>query len=355
MTIFRSAIFPALLSVSLSWSSIAMAYDPAAAAAAANRIMQPAIGCRTPWACVGKDCGNWGTGPRPTCRTPEPRLKLVSLQLDVSGTTKEARAAAAIRLIEQAVDAEGKGVYVLPEYTLCPLPNAAAAAAHQEPVPGPMTGRFGEIARKRGIWIVIGMSETSTDPMRPYNAIVILGPQGELYRYHKTHLYEPGVEGSIRETQMYMPGESLDVFNIEGWCVGVMVCFDGNFPEVPRVLSLKGAQIILYCNGRNIVGQEAEVASAANATVVLVANYVGYSGMDTGLGTSRIITPPQDNWAKPVVVEGQKEGWIAKELIYEDVERWRNLEVVGRCPTIDPRSRRPELYGILTEGAGPGL
>jgi predicted amidohydrolase len=306
----------------------AWALDAAAGTSAWNRIMNP-----------------------PPGRVPQAKLKLVSLQLNVSGTTKEERATAALNLLERGADAEGPGIYVFPEYALCPMPNAAAVAANQEPVPGPMTERFSKVAQKRGIWIAIGMSETSPDPKRPYNAIVILGPHGQLYRYHKTHLYEPGVEGAIRETQIFLPGESLDVFNIEGWRVGVMVCFDGMFPEVPRVLSLKGAQIILYCNGRNLVGPEAEVASANNVAIVLVANYVGKSGMDTGQGTSRIITPQGGGlWAKSVAVEGEKEGWVAKEFEYAEVERWRNLQVLGRCPVIDPRSRRPELYGVLTEG-----
>lgn len=305
------------------------------------------IDCRTPWACVGKDCGNWGTGPRPPCRVPASKMKFVTVQLNASGKTRDERLKAAIALLEKAADAEGPGIYLFPEYSLCPMATTASVAANQERVPGPMTERFAEIAKKRNLWVGIGMSETSDDPKKPFNAIVIIGPHGQLMRYHKTHLFEPGEDGWFRETQLYTPGKSLDVFDIEGWRIGVMVCFDGNFPEVPRVLALKGAQVILYANGRNLVGAEAEVACASNAAMVVVSNYVGQSGLENAQGTSRIVVPP---WGTVVAaVKGEAEGWAAKEFTYDEVERWRNLQVVGRAPSIDPRSRRPELYKVITE------
>jgi len=320
---------------------------PTANAQAPKKEWIPA--CRTPWLCEGKDCGHWGTGPRPACRTPEAKMKFVSLQLNVSGKTRDERVTAAIGLVERAAKAEGPGIYLLPEYSLCPLSTPASAVANQEAVPGPMTNRFAELAKKLNIWVAVGMSEKSPDPKKPYNAIVIIGPHGQLHRYHKTHLFEPGVEGSFRETQIFTPGESLEVFDIEGWRIGVMICFDGNFPEVPRVLALKGAQVILYANGRNLVGPEAEVACASNAAAVIVANYVGPSGLEHAQGTSRILVPP---FGQPAAaIKGETEGWVAKEFTYDEVERWRNLQVVGRAPSIDPRSRRPELYSVITEGA----
>ena len=125
-------------------------------------------------------CAEMPSTARPAARTPQATLKLISVQMNVSATTKEERVTAALKLLEQAADAEGPGIYVLPEYAMCPLPNIAAVAANQEPVPGPITKRFGEVAAKRGLWVAVGMSETSPDPKRPYNAIAIIGPQGQL-------------------------------------------------------------------------------------------------------------------------------------------------------------------------------
>ncbi|MCX5658954.1 MAG: carbon-nitrogen hydrolase family protein, partial [Planctomycetota bacterium] len=300
------------------------------------------------WLHDGKECDHWpATGSPMPCRIPATKLKFVTLQLNASGKTKEARLDAAIALLEKAADAEGPGVYLLPEYSLYPNVDASSVVANQEKIPGPMTERFAAIATKRNLWVGVGMSETSADPKKPYNAIALIGPHGQIHRYHKTHLFEPGIGGRFRETQLFTPGEALDVFDIEGWRMGIMVCFDGNFPEVPRVLALKGAQVILYSNGRNLVGAEAEVASASNAALVVVSNYVGDSGLEQAQGTSRLIVPPFGTVVASV--KGEQEGWAAKEFTYDEVTRWRNMEVVGRAPVIDPRSRRPELYGVITE------
>ncbi len=306
-------------------------------------------GCRTPWICgpADKDCGNWGAGPIPTCRVRAPKLKFVCLQLDASAKTKAARLTAAVDLLEQAAAAEGPGVYLLPEYTLCPMSGDNPPAGYQEPIPGPATEVFARIADKHNLWVGVGMAEQSADPKKPYNTVVFVGPHGQLHRYRKTHLFEPGVEAPLRETQVYTPGETLDVFDIEGWCIGAMICADGFFPEVPRVLALKGAQVILYANGRNRVGPEAEAACMANAAVVVVCNYTGNTPTERAMGTSRILEPP---WAGVVAaIQGAQQGWIAKEYLYSDIARMRNLEVIGRAPFIDPRSRRPELYGPITD------
>lgn len=323
--------------------------DGAAYTAAWDRIMKLFTACQTPWACVGKDCGNWGsTYSPPACRSPQRTLKLVSVQADLGGRTKEERAASALKLLERAAEAEGDAIYVLPELTLCPLP---AAAASQEPVPGPLTARFAELANRRGIWIAVGMSETSPDPKRPYNTVVVLGPHDQLFRYRKTHLADPAA-GAFRQEAVFTAGDTLGMVDIKGWRVGIVAGGEVNVPEVPRVLSLNGAQVLLECSGRKTAGTESEVASASDVLIVAVANHVGDNGVVQGLGSSRVITPPQGLWAKPVWAPEGQEGWIAKSFSRDDVDRWRNLPVLGRSPTIDPRSRRLDLYGVITRDPG---
>lgn len=313
-----------------------------------RQLRRPA--CRTPWICGpgGKDCSTWPAGQNPPpCRVPARELKFVSLQMDASSATKAGRLKAALNLLEKAADAEASGVYLLPEYTLSPLSATKKPADFQEPVPGPSTEVFAKIADQRKIWIGVGMAEQSADPQRPYNTMIFIGPHGQIQRYRKTHLFEPGVEAPVREKVLYTPGETLDMLNIEGWRIGVMICADGFHPEVPRVLALKGAQVILYPNGRNIVGPEAEYASAANSVVVVVCNYVGTTPTEQATGGSRIIEPPWGSVA--AAIKEPKEGWIAKKYVYGEVERMRNYAVPGRAPFIEPSSRRPELYGLITE------
>jgi predicted amidohydrolase len=278
--------------------------------------------------------------------SPRQYLKLVSVQMDVTAVSREERLTGAMRLLERAAESEGEGLYVLPEYALSPLLNdAAAIVAQAEAVPGPMTERFSQLANKRGIWIAVGLLETSPDPQRPYNSIAIIGPQGQLHRYHKTHLWDSGVD-PYRECKAFTPGKSLGLFEIEGWNVGVMVCADGMFPEVPRVLSLTGAEVILYPNSRPTVGPEAEGAAITNVVAIVVSNPVGHNGFEGVHGTSRIIDP----FGRSVAAREEREGWVAQVFRHEDLLRWRFTGRVGNACSINQSLRRPELYGPLMRG-----
>jgi 5-aminopentanamidase len=269
-------------------------------------------------------------------------LKLVSVQTDVSAVTRGARMAGALALLDRAVATEGSGVYVLPEYALSPLPNDGdAIAAQAETVPGPMTERFSELSRRRGIWVAVGLLETAPDPRRPYNCIALLGPHGELHRYRKTHLWDAGID-PWRECRAFTPGQSLGRFELDGWNVGIMVCADGMFPEVPRVLSLTGAELILYPNSRPAVGPEAEATALTNVVAMVVSNPLGHNGFENVGGTSRIIDP----FGRTVAVPGNREGWVAQVFRRADLRSWR----AAAC-SIRPSLRRPDLYGPLLSGA----
>jgi len=279
----------------------------------------------------------------PSPAPPKSELKLIAVQMDVSAVTKEERVVAALKLLDRAAENEGPGVYVFPEYALTPMPkDAAAIVAQAEPVPGPITERFRHVAQKRGIWVAVGMLESSSDPTRPYNTIAIVGPRGELHRYRKTHLWDTGNE-PWRETKLFTPGEELGLFEIEGWKVGVMVCADGFFPEVPRTLSLRGAEVILFPNARGPIGAEADAPALTDIVAVVVSNPVGHGGDGQRGGTSRIVIPP---WAKVVPVKEKGEGWIAQTFRHTDITRWR-----AEACSIRPSMRRPELYGPLTESS----
>jgi len=282
-----------------------------------------------------------GATPPATPAQPKPELKLVAVQMDVSATTREERVEAALKLLERAAKKEGPGVYVLPEYAVTLMPkDAAAIVAQAEPVPGPITERFQKVAQKRGIWVAVGMLERSADANRPYNTIAIIGPRGELHRYRKTHLWDTGNE-PWRETKLFTPGEELGLFEIEGWKVGVMTCADGFFPEVPRTLSLRGAEVILYPNARGPIGPEADAIALTDIVAVVVSNPVGHGGDGERGGTSRIVIPP---WAKTVRTKSKGEGWVAHTFRHADIVNWR-----AEACSIRAEMRRPELYGPLTE------
>jgi predicted amidohydrolase len=108
-----------------------------------------------------------------------------------------------------------------------------------EPVPGPTSDFFGELARKHHLHIVLSLYER--DRHLVYNTAILLGPDGELLgKYRKVCLPHSEVENGIA------PGKDYPVFDTKFGKVGLMVCYDGFFPEVARELTNRGAEVIAW-------------------------------------------------------------------------------------------------------------
>jgi len=108
-----------------------------------------------------------------------------------------------------------------------------------EPVPdGATTKRLADMAARRGMTIVAGLPEL--DGQRCFNSAVVVGPNGFIGCYRKTHLF-------FEETLWFTPGDSgFQVWDIGMAKVGVMICFDWYYPESARTLALQGAEIIAH-------------------------------------------------------------------------------------------------------------
>lgn len=108
-----------------------------------------------------------------------------------------------------------------------------------EPAPGPSTDYFGELAKKHNLYIVAGLVER--DRHLIYNVAVMLGPDGKIVgKYRKVALPRSEIAGGIT------PGNEYPVFDTRFGKVGMMVCYDGFFPEVARRLSDNGAEVIAW-------------------------------------------------------------------------------------------------------------
>lgn len=108
-----------------------------------------------------------------------------------------------------------------------------------ETIPGPTTRYFGELAKRHNLYIVLSLNER--DRHLVYNTAVMLGPDGGLAgKYRKVCLPHSEVESGIA------PGSSFPVFSTRFGKVGMMVCYDGFFPEVARELSIRGAEVIAW-------------------------------------------------------------------------------------------------------------
>lgn len=134
---------------------------------------------------------------------------------------------------------------VLPElgnsgYLFLSREEVEAAA---EPIPGPSTDFLHQLARKRNLYLVLGLPERDGDDL--FNSAALVGPQGLVGVYRKVHLF-------YEEKLYFAPGNrGFPIFKIQGVNVGVLICFDHLFPEAARSLALQGAQLI--CHPSNLV------------------------------------------------------------------------------------------------------
>ena len=127
---------------------------------------------------------------------------------------------------------------VLPE-TLTYYHSGRTFAQCAESIPGPSTEYFGKLARKHDLYLVAGLLEREANLI--YNVAVLIGPDGKVIgKYRKVCLPRGEIEGGIS------PGKTYPVFQTRFGKVGMMVCYDGFFPEVARHLSNNGAEVIAW-------------------------------------------------------------------------------------------------------------
>lgn len=170
---------------------------------------------------------------------PAPRkVRLASVHFrPIGGKT----AAGNCRLFEPLIADAAKqkaDLVVLPE-TLTFYGNGQPFEDVAEPIPGPSTDYFGQLAKAHDLYIVAGLVERAGHLI--YNVAVLLGPDGQIAgKYRKVSLPRGEVEKGIA------PGSDYPVFDTRFGKLGMMVCYDGFFPEVARQLTNRGAEVIAW-------------------------------------------------------------------------------------------------------------
>jgi len=140
-----------------------------------------------------------------------------------------------------------------------------------EPVPqGPTTQSWIKLCRKKKFYLVAGINEFERGKI--YNSAVLIGPGGYIGKFRKLHLF-------LNEKKYFQQGNlGLPVFKIRGVKIGILICFDWQFPEAWRILALKGAQII--CHPSNLVIPKLSLRALqghalVNRVFIVTANRIG--------------------------------------------------------------------------------
>lgn len=169
---------------------------------------------------------------------PKPRkVKLATIHhKPIGGDSNLAKCEQFAPMIADAAE-QNVDLIVLPEcltYYGRKLTYADCAQA----IPGPSTNYFAKLAKQHDMYIVVGLLER--DAHLIYNTAALVGPEGFVGKYRKVTLPRGEIEGGIT------PGKEYPVFDTRFGKVGMMICYDGFFPEVARELSNNGAEVIAW-------------------------------------------------------------------------------------------------------------
>jgi len=255
---------------------------------------------------------------------------------------------AGFALLHRAAE-RGAHIACLPELFNAMNCGPDEVASRAEPVPGPTTDRIAEIAAEWGMAVVLPLAERRGELI--HNSAVLIGPDGGVVGVaEKTHLTR--IE---REEMGITPGDDYPVFELP-WCrAGIMICYDGHFPEVARILALRGAEIIFFPALQRRLG-ERKCALQVVARAMDNAVYVARSSYGVGKGVawtpgmmyglSCIVGPHGDMLANC----GRYEGVCVAEIDFDaPVLQERSAgDAVGDLRTFIREERRPETYGELT-------
>lgn len=143
--------------------------------------------------------------------------------------------------IRRADVAGGTRLIVFPETTLSGFPTRENVAAVAQPIDGPALSAVCDAARRTGVAVAVGLAER--DGERFYNTTVLIDAEGRiLLRYRKTHLWASDVG-------VFTAGDRFEVCAWNGLTVGLLICYDIEFPETGRALARLGAELLIVTNG----------------------------------------------------------------------------------------------------------
>lgn len=238
----------------------------------------------------------------------------------------------------------GANLIVLPELanTGYLFANRQDAFKHAEGVPdGPSVCAWLAFAQQHQVYLVAGLAEQ--DGMQLFDTAVLLGPHGFIGKYRKAHLWN-------KEKLWFTPGDlGFPVFETPIGRIGLMICWDVWFPEVPRLLSLQGADIICSLNnwiwtppplfdeaGKCMASYLTMTAAHVNNVFIAAANRIGEEHGERYLGCSLIAGT--NGWPIGEVAPADEQA-----ILYADVDLstarsapiWNNLNDLCRDRRVD--------------------
>ena len=272
------------------------------------------------------------------------KIRAAAIQMS-STPDKDENRGAAEALIREAVSA-GAELVALPELWSCHGLDEVYRE-NAEPVPGPTTDFLGDLARELGVYL-LGGSILEGDPGsdRMSNTSTFFDPSGELTAiYRKIHLFDVKVSGrEYLESANIAPGNEIVTAKAGPTTLGLSVCYDVRFPELYRLLALRGAEILAVPAAFTLqTGKDHwEILLRARAIenqafVLAPAQWGRKADGRWTYGRSTIIDP----WGTVLATSPDRDGHVLARLDLDYLDRFR-----AEFPAL--ANRRPEAYDSLT-------
>jgi predicted amidohydrolase len=240
----------------------------------------------------------------------------------------------------------GAELVVLPE-TWTVTGTRAHLRAGAQTLDGPAMQWARRIAAEFGIDLVAGSFYEETDPAHPSergaNTSVHVSPDGELRAvYRKIHLFDVEIDGMVHaESRAFTAGEEIVTSKgVDGTVLGLTVCFDLRFPELYRILALRGAEVLTVPSAFTLPTTRdhweilLRARAVENQCYVVAPNQIGeHPGGTRSGGRSMIVDP----WGTVLACAPD-----AETAIVADLDPGRLRAVRERLPTLT--RRRPEVY-----------
>ena len=267
-------------------------------------------------------------------------VRVAAVQLNSNGD-KERNLTAAERQVRAAAGAGAEFVALPEKWNL--LAGGEELIAGAEPLDGPSLTSARGWARELGIHVLAGsISERGGEGEKASNTSVLIGPDGEdLAVYRKIHMFDVDAGGvSYRESEHERPGAEPVVAPVGDLLLGMSVCYDLRFPELFRILALRGARVVAVpsaftlATGRDHWEVLLRARAIEDQVFVVAPNQSGEAPPHfSSFGRSMIIDP----WGVVLATAPDGEGFVAADLDLAVQDRIRES-----LPSL--ANRQPEAY-----------
>jgi deaminated glutathione amidase len=279
-------------------------------------------------------------------------VRAAAVQLN-SNADKERNLAVAGSLVRAAAG-DGAELIVLPEkFNL--LGTAEQMSEGAESLDGPTLEWASGLAGETGTWIVAGsIVERREGEKKLSNTSAVIGPDGNLEAvYRKVHMFDVEVGGvTYRESETEAPGDEVVLAQAADVPVGMTICYDLRFPEMFRILALRGARVIALPSAFTLhTGKDhwevlVRARAIENQVFMVAAGQIGeHLPEHRSYGRSMIVDP----WGLVLATAPDSECYVVADLDFDVQDRIRR-----QLPSL--ANRRPAVYrwpeGVLEAVAG---